>query len=179
MDIYKLNFTKLEIEILSYLSFKVGEKLSQRDIAIALNVSPTAISNAVKNLQKKDLIKIDVTKSINFVSYNRENLTALRLKRIENLKMIDLSGLSDYLEEKFPGSTIILFGSYSKGEDTMKSDIDIAIIGAKEKNINLENFEKKFNKKININCYNSWKNIHYNLKNNILNGIVLHGGIEL
>ena len=93
--------------------------------------------------------------------------------------MIYELGLSDYLEEQFLGSTIILFGSYSKGEDTISSDIDIAIIGRKEKEIKLESFENIFQRKIIINFYPSFKEIHKHLKENILNGIILFGGVEL
>ena len=45
--------------------------------------------------------------------------------------------------------------------------------------LELEKYEKILNRRININFYDSWKKIHENLKNNILNGIILHGGVEL
>jgi|SRR3989338_935140 len=179
MDIYKLNFTILELEIFSFLSMKAEEQLSQRDIAKALNVSPTAVANAVKNLTAKNLLKVEKTKTINFVSFNRDNPKAIDLKRIENLKMIYLSELADFLEEKLAGGTIILFGSYSRGEDTKTSDIDIAVIGRNNKQLNLEPYEKILNREININFYDSWKSIHRHLKNNVLNGIILQGSVEL
>jgi len=166
MDIYKLNFTILELEVFSYLSIRVGEELSQRELAQILKVSPTAIANTVKLLGEKGLIKVKKTKTINFVTFNRENYKAIELKRVENLKMIYISGLSDFLEEKFPGTTIILFGSY-------------AIIGGKDKFLNLEPLENLLKRKININFYSSWKDIHKHLKNNILNGIILTGSVEL
>ena len=97
--------------------------------------------------------------------------------------MIYESGLSGYLFEEFPGCAIILFGSYSRGEDmwteSSRSDIDISIIGAKGKKLNLEKFEKLLERKIIVNYYESWAGIHTYLKNNILNGIVLSGSIEL
>ncbi|PIN80603.1 hypothetical protein COV16_00550, partial [Candidatus Woesearchaeota archaeon CG10_big_fil_rev_8_21_14_0_10_34_8] len=85
----------------------------------------------------------------------------------------------DILEEEFPGATIILFGSFSRGDDTSASDIDIAIIGRKEKEINLEKFEKLLERKININSYSALKDVHKDLRENICNGIVLVGGIQL
>jgi len=179
MDTYKLNFTVLELEVLSFLSIRAGEKLSQREIAKALNVSPTAVANAVRNLAAKELIKVERTKTINFISFNRDNPKAIELKRVENLKQMHLSGLSGFLEESLAGSTIILFGSYARGEDTKTSDIDIAVIGRKDKLLDLKAFEKTLNRQINVNFYDSWKGIHKNLKNNILNGIVLHGSVEL
>lgn len=53
------------------------------------------------------------------------------------------------------GTTVILFGSYSRGDDTINSDIDIAIIGAKERTIKLTKYEKILERKIVINSYDS------------------------
>src|SRR3989339_1483592 len=175
MDIYKLKWTILEQEVFSLLCIKAGEKLSQREVAKILDVSPTAVSNSVKKLKDSNLIKIEKTKTINFISFNRDEQKAIELKRAENLKNIYLSGLSDYLEKELAGATVILFGSYSNGGDTNTSDIDIAVIGRKDKLLKTEVFEKMLNRRININFYDSWKKIHENLKNNILNGILLHG----
>jgi len=179
MDIYKLKFTNLELEIFFYLSIKIGVDLSQRDISKALNVSPTAVSNSLKKLEEENMLKITKRKNINFISFNRDNKRAIQLKKSLNLSYIYISGLADFLEETLAGSTIVLFGSYSKGEDTIKSDIDLAVIGRNYKNLNLEKFEQKLFRKINLNFYKSWKEIHKHLKNNILNGIVICGSVEL
>jgi len=177
MDTYKLKWTRLQAEIFSLLCKRAGEKLSQREIAKMLKVSPTAVGNSVKKL--KELVKIEKTKTINFITFNRDGPKAIELKRVENLKSVYLSGLSDYLESELAGGTILLFGSYSLGEDTITSDIDIAVIGRKDKVLELEEYEKALNRKININFYDLWKNIHEHLRNNILNGILLQGGVEL
>ncbi len=179
MDIHKLNFTVLEQELFSFLCLRSGEKFSQREIAKNLNVSPTAVANSLKKLKGLNLIKLEKTKTINFVSFNSEDRKATELKRAENLKNACLSGLTQYLEEELPGGTIILFGSYSKGEDVSNSDIDIAVIGRKEKTLQLEKYEKALHRKINVNFYSSWDDINKHLKNNMLNGIVFHGSISL
>jgi len=67
--------------------------------------------------------------------------------------MLYESSLKEYLSEKFPGSLIILFGSYAYGEDTISSDIDIAIIGYKKKEIDLKKFEGFLKRKIRLNFY--------------------------
>lgn len=178
MDICTLKFTQLESEVFSLLCQRAGEKLSQREIAKLLKVSPTAISSIVKKLREMRLATVEKTKTINFISFNRDDPRAIELKRAENLKVITLSGLSQYLTEQLAGATVILFGSYSKGEDTITSDFDLAVIGRKEKGLTLQPFAKRLHRPINVNFYESW-NIHYNLKNNILNGIILQGSVEL
>lgn len=179
MDIYKLKWTVLETKIFSLLSLRAGEKLSQRDIAKILKVSPTAVANSLKMLKENRLVTVEKTKTINFISFNRDEQKAIELKRVGNLRNIYLSGLSDYLLNALPGGTIILFGSYARGEDIHTSDIDIAVIERKDKLLELEPYEKILNRKINVNFYATWSGIHKHLKNNILNGIILHGSVAL
>jgi predicted nucleotidyltransferase len=136
---------------------------------------------SLPKLEKEGMIKIEQDRESKrwSIQLNRENHRVMQTKRADNIKLIYETGLADTLEEQFAGATIILFGSYSRGEDTVKSDIDIAVIGRKEKDINLERFEKLLERQININFYDSFKNIHKNLKENLFNGITLNGGVEL
>lgn len=178
---YKLKLTRLQNEIFRLLCINIGKAINQRTIADALKVSPTAVSKSLTTLKKEKLIvvKKDSRMNLTLVELNRDNSLAIGLKRAENLRMIYESGLVNFLEEKFPGDVIILFGSYSYGEDYFNSDIDIAVIGAKQKEINLDKFEKLLEREININTYQNFKDIHKNLKSNIFNGIILSGRISL
>jgi len=181
MDIYKLKWTRLQNEIFRLLTIKAGTKLNQRTIANLLKVSPTAVSKAIKNLEKESIIKIDKDKKMNLtlIELNRDSQKVLELKKTENLRIIYESNIVEFLEEKFPGALIILFGSYSYGEDTQDSDIDLAIIGYKSKKLELEKFEKILKKEIRINFYNNLEEINKNLKSNLFNGITLSGRITL
>ena len=178
---YKLKFTKLQNEIFRLLSIKAGMSLNQRELARKLNVSPTAIAKALPLLDKENLVEVKKSRemNLNFIQFNRDSQKAIEFKRVENLKLIYESGLSPFLEEHFPGCTIILFGSYSLGEDTISSDIDIAVIGSKQKEIDLTKFHKLLERVISIQCYSSLKRINKELRENILRGIILEGGIEL
>ena len=155
--------------------------MNQRAIAKALKVSPTAVAKSLGGVEREELISVKKDSSMNLtlIELNRDNSKAVELKRVENLKMLYESRIVEFLEEKFPGSAIILFGSYAFGEDTIRSDIDIAIIGSKEKEVDLENFDKLLEREIRINFYDSFKEIHKNLRSNIYNGIILVGRISL
>jgi predicted nucleotidyltransferase len=179
MDTYKLKFTKLQNEIFRLLCIKAGIPLNQRGISRLLRVSPTAVSKSLPALEKEGLAKIERSKTMNLssVGFNRDNPRAIALKRTENLRLVYESGLADLLEEKFPGCAVILFGSYSLGEDTEKSDIDIAVIGSKRKEVDLTEFEKLLERSINIQFYEDIDKINKNLKSNILNGITLSGAV--
>jgi len=186
MDMYKSKWTRLQHDILRFLFVKVGIAFNERGIARALDVSPTAVSTALAGLEKEGLICITKSTTMNLLSIelNRDNNKAIEMKRVENLRFVYESGLSDFLFDEFPGCTIILFGSYSRGEDVFgeeetRSDIDIAVIGTKGKKAELARFEKMLERPININFYESWNAIHRHLRNNILNGILLKGGVGL
>lgn len=181
METKKLEMTKLQAKIFRFLCENSGEEINQSLLAKSLKVSPTAVSKSLIQLEKEELINVDRNKTMNLnkVSLNRENPLAIQLKRTENLSNLYKSRILEFLEENFPGTTLILFGSYSKGEDIKKSDIDLAIIGTKEKELDLTKFEKELNKEIIINFYPSIKMLEKELKENLFNGIVLYGGVEI
>ncbi len=181
MDIYKLEFTKLQQEILRFLFLNTGRDFNQKNIADNLGVSPTAVSKSMKGLQKQNLINVRKNKDSQTleIGLNLENPRVFQLKRAENLKMLYESGLPDLLFETFPGSTIILFGSFAFGEDNKDSDIDLAIIGGRKKELDLGKFEKAFSKKINLQFYEAFSEIHKNLKESLFNGIILKGSAKL
>ena len=188
MDMYQIKWTRLQSEIFRLLCIKSGQSLNLRGIARSLKKSPTAVSNALQDLEKGGLIKIKKDGNINLLSIelNKDNQEAINMKRVENLRMIYESGLAKFLQDKFPGTTIILFGSYSRGEDVWtnsneehKSDIDIAVIGTKGKELELTKFDKKLERTVFINFYHSFKEIHKHLRDSILNGILLSGSIDI
>ena len=181
VNIYKLKLTNLQQEILRLLFVKAGTSLNQRQISKILEVTPPAVMKALPALEKENLIKIQQDKETKrwSIELNRDHHKIMQLKRADNLKQIYESGLADFLEKEFAGATIILFGSYSRGEDLINSDMDIAVIGRKDKLINTANYEKLLERAININFYDSFKKIHKHLKENLCNGIMLTGGVEL
>ena len=63
MDIYKQKFTKLQYEIIRFLFANVGEKFNQREIALKINASPTAISNSIKFLKQEGFVFAELDKS--------------------------------------------------------------------------------------------------------------------
>ena len=176
MNRYKLKFTKLQNEIFRLFSIKSSSHLTKRAIARALNVSPTGVAKALPLLEKEGLIKVEKSKEMNLssVRLDRDSSKAIEAKKIENLKLIYESDLIQFLEESFPGTTIILFGSYARGEDTEESDIDLFIESEKVE-ISLEKFEKKLKRTIQLHYKRKFKDMPKELKNNIMNGIVLDG----
>ena len=178
---YKLRLTILQQDILRLLFIKVGESLNARTMANILKVSQPAVSKALPALEKEGFIKVSKDKNSKRLSIelNRDNPQMIWLKRADNLKQIYESGLVKFIYDTFPEATVILFGSYAFGEDTANSDIDLAVIGSKEKDIDLSKFEKGLERPIVVNYYKSFKSIDNHLLNNIVNGITLKGAVNI
>ena len=82
--------------------------------------------------------------------------------------------MTNFLWDELSPKAIILYGSFAKGESLEESDIDLFVIG-KERKIKLEEFEKKLGRKIHLMFDDNPKNIPNELKNNLINGVVLKG----
>ncbi len=181
INIHKVKLTILQQEILRLFFVNAGKQLNAHRIAKNLSVSQPAVAKALPVLEKEDLLKLKRDKETNrfSIELNRENHKVIGLKRVDNLKQIYESGLIEYLYNAFQEATILLFGSYSLGEDTIDSDIDLAIIGSNPRQIDIKKFEKHLQREINLQYFNSFKEIDKYLLNNVLNGITLKGSIEL
>jgi predicted nucleotidyltransferase len=117
-----------------------------KEISRKIKLSPTSVRLHLQTLIKEELIEEARSEPFDGYKAKRENPEFIFEKKIANLTQIKTSGLIDALKEKYPKS-IILFGSYNKGEDIETSDIDL-FIDAKTFKINLESFEKYLNRKI-------------------------------
>ena len=180
VNIYELKLSLLQQRIMRLLFVKAETSLNMNGIARILKVSQPAVLKAIPYLQKEGLLNAEQDKDSSrwSIELNRDNKKVIGLKRVDNLKQLYESGLIQAIYDSFPGATVILFGSYAHGEDTMQSDIDLAIINSGKKELDLK-FEKILERKIIINYYKSFNNIAKPLLSNILNGITLKGAVEL
>ncbi len=181
MDTRKKELTWLQGRIFRLLCARAGRVFNQREISKLLGVSPTAVGKAIPVLKRRGLAKVERNKArmMVLVSLNRDSGRTVALKRVENLRAFYESGVVEFLEEEFPGCGIILFGSYSRGEDVERSDIDIAIIGSRKRAGDLSQFEKELGKEIRAQSYGKLDLVDKNLRDGILRGIVIHGPLEL
>jgi len=163
------------------LCVKLGEKLNQREIAKILGVSATAVAKALVLLVEDKVVVMEKFGKMNLieVELNRDSDRVIEMKMVENLKMIYESEMVGFLEDAFPGAAVILFGSYARGEDDVRSDVDIAVVGCKEKMLDLEKFDEFFEREVRVNFYDSFGGIDKYLRSNLFNGVVLAGSVEV
>lgn len=146
-----------------------------RELSRVTRLSMPTIILVTDKLSKEGFIIKTKGKVLTTVKANRENINFIRHKRIYNLKEIYNSGVIDYLTETYNyPKCIILFGSYSRGEDIEGSDVDIAIVTSKKRELNFEKYDKILERHINIHEISLTK-ISAEFKANLWNGIVLEG----
>ena len=109
---------------------------------------------------------------------NRDNKLFRFYKKFNIISRIYQEGLLDYIYDNCMPDAIIMFGSASKGEDIEESDIDI-FVQAPKKRLDLEKYEKSLNRRITLFFEENFHKLNNELKNNILNGIMLKGYIKI
>lgn len=160
-----------------------NRKFSIRELSRILKINHTTVRQYLNKFSKEGFLS---SKKEGLYSFYQLILTkkALNLKLYYNLEKIRESGVIQDLEKSFDFPIIVLFGSYASAMDNKTSDIDICLISNIEKEFLTEKYEKKLNRKISLHKFtkNSWdraKKSNTNLINNICNGIVLSGELEV
>ena len=161
------------------------KEMSLSGLALNLGISKTSTKRVVLKLVKeKFLIKEELGK-IWRISCNQDHYYNKTLKVTSNLERIYLSNIIKKVNEIVPNSrSIILFGSYRKGDDNENSDIDIAVEVLDNEDLKIvqagiiSKFGYRKNVLVNLHIFSKNK-IDLNLFANVSNGIVLQGFLEV
>jgi len=160
-----------------------NKKFSIRELSRILKINHTTVRQHLNKLVKEGLLSL---KKEGIYSFYRLviNKKTLNLKLYYNLEKIRKSRIIEDLERDFDFPIIVLFGSYATAMDDLTSDIDLCLISNIKKEFSTEKYEKKLNRKVSIHKFNkaSWekaKKLNPTLINNICNGIVLSGELEV
>jgi predicted nucleotidyltransferase len=145
-----------------------------RELARLTKLSAPGIIKIIKKLENAGLVKVGEGKFVKSIKASKTRDFIVK-KRLYNIDSLFSSGFIDFLRDKYEEpEAIILFGSYSRGEDSSKSDVDIAVITSKKIDLNLNRFEGVLNRKINV-LELKVKDCENELLNNLANGVVLYG----
>lgn len=174
-------YQKMQLWFFSYPDREMG--LS--DLALNLGISKKTTNLIVTKLSNEGFLKKEILGKTWRISCNKEHKYNLSRKISFNLTMIYESGILERVHQLIQNpNTIILFGSYRKGDDNEKSDIDIAVEVFDNKEIEIiesgiiRKFGFRENVPVNIHVFSRNK-IDLNVFANISNGIVLEGFLEV
>lgn len=151
-----------------------------RELSRISGIALPSVKKYLLELEREALVNVNKHRIHGYPVYlaNRDGDYFKFIKKIETLKMIKESGLLDFLREKCFPEVIILFGSAARGEDLKESDLDIFLI-CKEKKLDLSQYEKIVGRRINLLMNNNFAKLSGELKNNILNGIIMKGYLKV
>ena len=152
------------------------------EISRKSDLSHTSVKKHLEALIEDKIIekKLEERGSREYPRYiaNLENEDYKFYKKTDLISRLQETGLIDFLEEKLYPDCIVLFGSASRGEDIEESDVDL-FLQSKEKDLDLTDFEEELNREIELHIREKFKELPEELKNNIANGITLHGFLEV
>ena len=173
-ELFKNNTYKI-LEL--FIEFPTKD-FSVRGLARNLKLSHATVLKYIADLEKLSLIKKKEATLYPTYFANSESQKYKFYKKNWLVFKINESGLIDHIQKETLPSSIILFGSGAKATFTEKSDIDI-FVEANETKLDLTKYEKKLNRKINLLFEQNINNLSKELRNNIINGIVLYGFIKI
>jgi predicted nucleotidyltransferase len=166
-------------KVLEFFLLHPTKETHLRELSRTINISLPWVRKQVTELSKEDLVSQKKQHSVILVEANRDSLIFQGVKRSYNILSLYKSGIIEYLKEVYHHpEAIVLFGSYSKGEDIETSDIDIAILTSRSVKHNLKKYEKKLQRKIHI-LELEKKKIEEEFWSTLANGIVLEGYLQV
>jgi predicted nucleotidyltransferase len=151
------------------------------EISKEANLAHTAVKKYLLELKKLLIIaeyrEKKGKRTFPIYRVNINNKEYKKQKTIYNLIKLQNSNLITFLKDNLMPKSIVLFGSFQKGEDIETSDVDL-YLECKKEDLNVEKFSKLLNRKIQLHFKSNFKNYPPELKNNIINGQVLDGYLE-
>lgn len=160
-------------------------KISLTELVKKTKISKKNASKIVNSLADDGFLLKEVFGKSWVISCNKIHFFNNTRKIAFNLSMIYNSDILYEIKKIVANfQAIILFGSYRKGDDIDKSDIDIAVNVLGNKTMKIEELGKirkfGYRKDVRVNLHIFSKdNIDKNLFSNIANGIVLEGFLEV
>ena len=165
------------IEELSPFFEDCYRRINVREYSKLMGISPPTASKVLDSYYSESLLLKEKFRNYLMFYANKDSEQFTDLSR--TYWSIKLKELVDIMEKNITAPAIVLFGSLSKAEAKADSDIDLAVFAYK-KEFKTELFEKKLKRKIEIFWFTSLKDIkNKELANNIINGYVLKGHLQL
>ncbi len=154
-----------------------------RMLAEETRLSTTAVVRSLEELEHFRIIIVEQTPLTKNIKADLNSDAYTFYKTIFNLYRLKRYGFVDELVRVYAPETIVLFGSFAKGEDIEESDIDIMILNAHQSvGVALENikdYKQEFCRNINLHFLWSLEKSSNEFRNAAANGIVLYGYLKV
>lgn len=172
------------LKVLTWFFSYPDRDIGLNDLSAAVGISKTTANRVVRQLEAEKFLTVQVMGKIWRIRAVPNHEYVLSRKIPMNLSMVYESGILGKVFENTPNPrAIILFGSYRKGDDTGKSDVDIAVEVVDNEPLEIRNIgtiKVGYRDKVPVNIHIFSRNqVDLNVFANIANGIVLWGFLEV
>lgn len=152
----KKGYNLLIVKALEFFLDNPYESIHLRGFSRRIGISPNTAQRFLDYFLSEKIISEERKANLRYFKSNMDSILLRYMKKTFSLKKISDSGIIDYLREKGV-SHLVLFGSVAKGEDSLKSDVDLVAIG--QKKIDVSMFYSRVKKEINIHFFSfaEWK----------------------
>lgn len=155
-----------------------------RQAAVLMGASPASAKKYLTSLFKERFLIRKKERGFVLYKANEDSVNFKEYKKFYNILKLINSGLLGFLNNELSFPTIVVFGSYAKGEDFSKSDVDLFILSNTKKELDFTRYEKQINRKIQVFFMNDkeferLKTENSELANNIINGIKVSGYLKV
>ena len=127
--------TKKQLGILKVFRENLLRRISFSDLKKELKEkSSSKLQRTILNFKEEDLIKIEKIGKTNLISLNYDNnklfyyLSIFNLESNASMPFNILCKIQQEILKETEFFSLVVFGSYTKGESTKKSDLDVALI---------------------------------------------------
>lgn len=146
-----------------------------KEIGKKIKLAPTSVRKHINTLLNLGLIKKKKAMPFDGSIANRDNEDFIFYKRVYNL--YSLKEIAQFLIKTLYPKLLVVYGSYSLGEDVETGDIDLVAISESKKEPNIEKFEQKLKRNIHLIIIKKLNELNEDVRKKVLNGITLYGEI--
>jgi predicted nucleotidyltransferase len=126
------------VKAIEGLTAQPSKSFSVRGLAAASGISPGAAGEALSYMKKKGIATLQVIGRTHQYRANLESPLCRQWKILFNLDLLQDSGIARGLAEKIPNvQSVLLYGSFARGTNDGKSDIDLLAIAHKPARVDL------------------------------------------
>ncbi len=178
-----LFFTKSCFKVAGLIFNYPNKDFHIRGIAKETKLSTTAVESAIEKLRDFGIVKIIPGNVVTSVRADLDSPPYSFYKKIFNLYRLERYNFIENLKNAMQAETIVLFGSFAKGEDIEQSDVDIMVITRSKPDTHITEliriWEHELNRKVNLHVLPSLDGAKSEFKNSLANGIVLYGYLKV
>jgi len=171
------NLTKNQREVLNYFIKNPKSEVHLRGLTEEIELSYSSTRRGLKELRDRGFLESE--EKGNMTLYRPVGKKFREAKKLVNLENLENSGLTEFLEKELRPEAVVLFGSYLEGQDRKDSDIDLAVVGGRDKELNLTDFEEQLSREIQLTKVEDLEDEEREFKNTLANGLVLQGYMEV